>query len=215
VPLVLSFDKRLQFYRKWPYVLPAIFGVAALYIAFDLYLTKQGVWGFDPRYLSGIYILNLPLEEWLFFIVIAYASLFLHFSVVEYFPQAGLNENGSKWMTIILMVFSTVMVFIHIEKAYTSYIFIKMMVALLLAFIWKSKSIRSFYITFLVILLPFIVVNGILTGSFIDGEVVWYNNNENLGIRFFTIPVEDFAYAFSMLLFNLLLLDKFTEWKKK
>jgi lycopene cyclase domain-containing protein len=52
------------------------------------------------------------------------------------------------------------------------------------------------------------IVNGILTGSFIENEVVWYNNNENLGLRFFTIPVEDFAYAFSMLLFNLLIIEK-------
>jgi lycopene cyclase domain-containing protein len=59
-----------------------------------------------------------------------------------------------------------------------------------------------------VILIPFLIVNGILTGSFIDGEVVWYNNNENLGIRFFTIPIEDFGYGFSMILFNLLLIGR-------
>jgi len=51
-------------------------------------------------------------------------------------------------------------------------------------------------------------VNGILTGSFIEGEVVWYNNTENLGLRIFTIPIEDFAYAFSMILYNLLLIEQ-------
>jgi lycopene cyclase domain-containing protein len=58
-------------------------------------------------------------------------------------------------------------------------------------------------------LIPFFIVNGILTGSFIHQEVVWYNNAENLGIRLFTVPVEDAFYAFSMLFANLILIEKF------
>jgi lycopene cyclase domain-containing protein len=79
-----------------------------------------------------------------------------------------------------------------------------MAIVLLIAYFDKSKTINAFYFTFLVILIPFVLVNGILTGSFIDGEVVWYNNEENLGIRIFTIPIEDFSYGFSLILFNLL-----------
>jgi lycopene cyclase domain-containing protein len=208
VPLVLSFDKRLQFYKKWPSILPAIFIVAAVYIAFDIWLTKLGVWGFNPNYLSGIFIFHLPIEEWLFFMVIAYASLFLHFSIVEYFPQAKLNATATKWLSVFLVLFSAVMLTTNTGQAYTAYIFAKMAVVLLLALFLKSKSINAFYVTFLVILIPFIIVNGILTGSFIEGEVVWYNNNENLGIRLFTIPIEDVAYAFSMLLLSLVVLER-------
>ena len=46
-------------------------------------------------------------------------------------------------------------------------------------------------------------MNGILTGSFIENEVVWYNNLENLNIRLFTIPIEDTVYAFTLILLNL------------
>ncbi len=209
VPFLLSFDKRLQFYKKWRYVLPAIFIVAAFYIAFDIYLTKLGVWGFNPRYLSGIFLFHLPLEEWLFFIIIAYASLFLHFSIVEYFPQAKVGEKWTRIITILLFVLSFSLLVIYHDKMYTAYISLTMAVALVLAYFDKSKSVASFYITFLVILIPFLIVNGILTGSFIESEVVWYNNEENLGIRFFTIPIEDFGYGFSLILFNLLLIGKF------
>jgi len=71
----------------------------------------------------------------------------------------------------------------------------------------KNNTLHRFYISYLVILIPFAIVNGILTGSFIDDPVVWYNNAENLGIRFFTIPVEDFGYAFSMLYFSVFLIE--------
>jgi lycopene cyclase domain-containing protein len=63
-------------------------------------------------------------------------------------------------------------------------------------------------------LIPFFIVNGILTGSGIEEQVVWYNDAENLGIRLLTIPVEDTAYAFSLILLNLFLFLKLTKKKK-
>ena len=59
----------------------------------------------------------------------------------------------------------------------------------------------------MVILIPFFIVNGILTGSFIETPIVSYNDLENLGIRLFTIPVEDIGYAFSMLFGNLMIFE--------
>ncbi|HRX12978.1 MAG TPA: lycopene cyclase domain-containing protein, partial [Draconibacterium sp.] len=120
---------------------------------------------------------------------------------------AKVGKKWSKRITILLFVLSIFMVFIFHDKMYTVYISLTTAVALALAYTDKSQTIATFYITFLVILIPFIVVNGILTGSFIEGEVVWYNNDENLGIRFFTIPIEDFAYGFSLILYNLLLIN--------
>ena len=111
-------------------------------------------------------------------------------------------------LTGLLLLLSLVLLLSNTEKSYTFYIFTKLAIALILALWARSEALRSFYLTFLVILIPFLLVNGILTGSFIDEEVVWYNNAETLGIRIFTIPIEDFAYAFSMILFNLLLIDK-------
>ena len=66
--------------------------------------------------------------------------------------------------------------------------------------------LKTYFITFLIILIPFLLVNGILTGSFIEEPVVFYNDNENLGIRLGTIPVEDVGYAFTMLLMSLILM---------
>jgi lycopene cyclase domain-containing protein len=52
------------------------------------------------------------------------------------------------------------------------------------------------------LLIPFLIINGILTGTGPDQPVVWYNDAENLGIRLFTIPLEDVFYGFELMLFN-------------
>nr|WP_320021387.1 lycopene cyclase domain-containing protein [uncultured Draconibacterium sp.] len=208
VPLLLSFDKRLQFYKQWKYVFPSILLVALVYIVFDVNFTNQGIWGFNPKYLSGIYLFTLPLEEILFFIVIPYASIFLHESIREYFPKLELQKSFNKGLLIVFILMNVLIAIFNADKSYTFYISLKLAIALLLVLLLRSRITRSFFITFGVILIPFLIVNGILTGSFIEGEVVWYNNTENLGVRIFTIPIEDFAYAFSMILYNLLLIEQ-------
>ena len=211
VPLVLSFDKKLQFYKQWKFVFPSIFIVAIFYILADITLTKWGVWGFNPRYLSGIQIVNLPLEEWLFFIVIPYASIFLHESFVLYFPKMRLSNQLSSQLSLIIIFIALAVSFFNYDKIYTFYLSVLVVIATSLSLLDKTRLINSYYISFLLILIPFLIVNAILTGSFIENEVVWYDNNENLGVRFLTIPIEDFGYAFSMILFNLLLISKFKQ----
>ena len=208
LPFILSFDKKLQFYKQWPYLLPSICIIGAVYLLCDIYFTKLGVWGFNPLHHSGFLLLNLPLEEWLFFLIIPYASIFLHESLVLYFPNLNLSRAATKAITIFLIIATTILALFHLNQIYTLYISCLLILALLLSFIDQSKVLNHLYLTFIIILIPFIVVNGILTGTFIEEEVVWYNKNEHLGIRFLTIPIEDFGYGFSLILFNLMLTGK-------
>ena len=207
VPLVLSFDKKLQLYKQWKYIIPSILIIAAFYILADIYMTKTGVWGFDSRYHLNILIANLPLEEWLFFLFIPYACVFLHECMVLYFPGLKLNLKWTRIIIVFLILMTVVVLVFYFDRTYTVYIFSLVIIALSLAFVDSTNQISSFFVSFLLILIPFIIVNAILTGSFIDHQVVWYNDQENMGIRILTIPVEDVGYAFSMVLFNLLLIS--------
>jgi len=44
-PFLLSFDRRVHFYKKWKYLFPAIFLTALVFIPWDVYFTILDVWG--------------------------------------------------------------------------------------------------------------------------------------------------------------------------
>ena len=53
---------------------------------------------------------------------------------------------------------------------------------------------KDFLRTYLVCFIPFITVNGILTGSLTEKPIVWYNEDQIIGWRIGTIPIEDSVY---------------------
>lgn len=85
-PFILSFSKKIYFYKKPIRLAAALIIPASIYIFWDILATKAGHWSFNEKYVTGIFILNLPVEEILFFFVIPFCSLFLWESV-KYFSK--------------------------------------------------------------------------------------------------------------------------------
>jgi lycopene cyclase domain-containing protein len=71
-----------------------------------------------------------------------------------------------------------------------------------------AKWIGKFIAVYGVLLIPFSVVNGILTGSLLPSPIVWYNDAHNLGVRIGTIPVEDIFYGFLLILLFVFIYEK-------
>jgi lycopene cyclase domain-containing protein len=209
IPFLLSFDKKVRFYRKWKALFPSIIIVGSIYLTADIIFVNQGIWGFNASYHSGIILLGLPLEEWLFFIVIPYASVFIHYVVVYYFPRLVIGNLIIRIFTVILILLLMVVVVLNFEKAYTAFNFSLLIVVLIIALFDKSGLLNRYVYSFLFILIPFFIVNSLLTGTFIPGEVVWYSDRAILGIRILTVPIEDIGYAFSLILMNLLITSNF------
>jgi len=202
IPLILSFDKRVHFYTRWKYFFPSMVFTMVLFLVWDAIFTDRGIWGFNDRYILGLRILNLPLEEFLFFITVPYASVFTIYVFDHYFPHIRLNDFVTRLVTLSLMALLLVLAIGCLDRAYTAVNFIFSSVVLGLVYFTRPRLLTQFYLSYLVILIPFILVNGILTGSFIEDQVVWYNNQENLGFRIGTIPIEDVFYGMSLILLN-------------
>lgn len=207
IPLLYSFNKQMCFIKHFKHVCISTLVTGILFLIWDVWFTNMGVWGFNDMYYLGYTILNMPIEEWLFFFCIPYACLFTHYAIEYFKPKWQLSLKHTTQITITLILLGFGLVLFNVEKLYTVINFSVFGLVLIAGLKRNIKQLQRFYISFLFILIPFLIVNGVLTGSFIDQEVVWYNNSENLGIRLFTIPIEDTAYAFSLLFLNILLLE--------
>lgn len=206
IPFLYSFEKRMKYSKRWKVIFPSLIITALFFIIWDIIFTQMGVWSFNPRYHSGIEFFGLPIEEWLFFICIPYASIFIHFSFQYFLPNVALSDTVVKRIYWFLMVITIPIVVINYDRWYTFVNLSLFLIVLSIGVFKFSVILKTYFITFLIILIPFLIVNGILTGSFIEEPVVFYNDKENLGIRLGTIPIEDVGYAFTMLLMSLVLM---------
>lgn len=201
VPLLRSFEHRVNMVGKWKALLPAIAIVGTLFIIWDVFFTQMGVWGFTDEHLIGLSFLGLPIEEMLFFVTVPYACLFIY-EVLNYFIKRDILGAYARPTFTFLSGLLLLVGLVYVENWYTSVTFL--LTALWLIFlVWKNPNwLGRFLLSFLVALVPFFIVNGVLTGTGLANPVVWYNDAENLGIRMGTIPVEDTIYGLLLLSAN-------------
>lgn len=202
-PLVLSFDKRVHFYTNWRYLFPAMIITGLAFVTWDQFFTAHGVWGFNPDYLVGIYLGELPLEEIMFFITVPYACVFIYECLNAYINKEWLAPIAPA-LTWILVAGNVLVAILFWGRWYT------MLTCLLLPFFlclyvlrFRYWKLGRFYLMYLVHLVPFLLVNGVLTAL----PIVWYNDAHNVGLRIGTIPVEDSMYSMLMLLMTILIYE--------
>ncbi len=206
-PLYKSFENKVHFFSKWKFLFPGIIASAVFFIAWDVWFTNSGIWKFNPDYILGFYILNLPVEEWLFFIVVPFSCVFIY-EVMNYFVKKDVLKNYSKIITIFLIVLSLLLSITYHERLYTFITFLLLGIFLLIHLLFlRSNYLGRFYIAWAVCLIPFAIVNGVLTAL----PVLIYNDAENMGIRLYTIPVEDVFYG----MLNILQVITVYEWLKQ
>lgn len=209
IPFLFSFHPKLKFYKKWKALALALFLTMVIFIPWDVIFTINGIWGFNQDYFLGSKLFSLPIEEWLFFICIPYACVFTHYALLHYFPNMKLSITTTRRVSWTLLLILFLALSFNYDKWYTLINFGLAVLVIPLVLNYNIGLLQNFYLTFIVMLIPFFIVNGILTGTAIEEQVVWYNNDENLGIRLFTIPIEDTIYAFSLILINLSLTSYF------
>lgn len=213
-PFAFSFYPNANFSKKWKFLIPALFAGAIPFIGWDIWFTNMGVWGFNPNYLCGIHFFNLPIEEVLFFFCIPYACIFTYEAVKYLSDKIIITPYASNFITDALIFGLLIVATLNHNRWYTSVTFFSLGAFLiLLRRMWEVEFLGRFYFAFFFILIPFFLVNGVLTGTGIDSPVVWYNNQENLGVRIGTIPVEDIFYGMLLLLINVTVFENLQKRK--
>jgi lycopene cyclase domain-containing protein len=149
-----------------------------------------------------IYFFNLPLEEILFFICIPFSCVFTYYCLDKFFDLSW-KPNTETYFCILFSSTALLIGLIFWNKYYTSYTFISLgLVCLVSKFIVKVNWFGKAIIVYGVLTIPFLIVNGILTGTGIKSAVVLYDSTEIIGIRLLTIPIEDLFYGLELFLLN-------------
>ena len=148
-----------------------------------------------------------------FLLIIPFSCVFIYESV-KYFFRLDKYENLSRNILMGLGVILIITSLLNIERSYTFWNFLFCGLFLIYSTIKKRGYHANFLVSYFFHLIPFLIVNGILTDgnfdfNFSTDPVVWYNNNENLSFRLITIPIEDFFYSMLLLLMNVTFYEKF------
>ncbi len=207
IPFAYSFDSKLGFYALWKYVIPSLIIVMIPFLLWDYFFVEYGYWGFTSKYITGWMLLNIPVEEMLFFVVIPYCCIFTYYALKHYYPNVFISDRVTQTIGYSICTLSVILSILFFHKAYTVVNFVLLGVVTYIALIYFKHVLAVYLWVFLIIMIPFFIVNGLLTGFAIEDEVVWYNESAIIGLRLFTIPFEDIFYAFSLILSNLILID--------
>ncbi|MFT3933638.1 MAG: lycopene cyclase domain-containing protein [Chitinophagaceae bacterium] len=214
VCFIFSFHPRIQFHKQFGSFIKASILAAIPFIVWDIWFAKTGVWWFNSHYTLGINFYDLPLEEWLFFICIPFSCLFTYYCLTKFFNLSWANafNNIIVYLSCIVL---TVTALVHYDKMYTfvTFIFTTLLI-IYLHFIARALWIGQSLLVWVILMLGFLPVNGILTGSGLDAPIVNYNSKQILNIRLLTIPIEDIIYGYAQFILNIYLFDLFKNRKQ-
>jgi lycopene cyclase domain-containing protein len=207
-PLYKSFEDKINYYGKWKLVFKSTLPVAIFFILWDNWFTALGVWNFNPDFILGLYIGYLPLEEYLFFFFVPFSCLFIY-EVVNYFVKKDILKNYIGMITWTIITISIIFIFLFPDRIYPIILFSLIILILLIhLFILRSEYLGRFYLSFAVCILPFLIVNGLLTAL----PILRYKETDIMRIRIYTIPMEDLFYG---MLFLLLITSFYEYFRKK
>jgi lycopene cyclase domain-containing protein len=155
----------------------------------DMFLYVVHSWWYNPAYCGAFFTSAFPLEEVLFFFTTPYALLFIY-TVLSPLPFRSIAPYAGAIGIILLL--SGVAIKTRDGYWYTATAGVIAGVALITS---ASKEwIGRCLVTYGLSLIPFIVLNGVLTSL----PVVIYNPSAILGYRIGSIPIEDFVFSLIM-----------------
>lgn len=212
---IYSFDRRIQFQQHFVSFIKGATIVAIPFILWDAWFTHIGVWWFNDNYLMGWRIVGLPIEEIMFFFFIPFSCVFTYYCINKFFDISWANAFNTIIVFLTTIVCITIAL-LFVDRIYTLMTAITTCISILyLHFIAKKEWIGQASFIYTVLMLGFLPVNGVLTGTGLDSPIVNYNEDEFMNLRVGTIPIEDAIYGYTMFIWNIYFFYAFSKFKEK
>jgi lycopene cyclase domain-containing protein len=194
-PILFGSFRQFYFADRWRDTLISAGIVAIPYIIWDALVTNRH-WMFNSHYTLNFRLAQLPIGEWMFFLTVPAACIFTWEMILKRSDNSSTSfGKTARNLSYVLPVIG-VWLFL-IGKEYTGLVFIIISLAVFLDMYFKTDLVfqKRFYVYLVLIIFFTLIFNGYLTWR----PVVLYGESYQLGLRIFTIPIEDFGYGFSLI----------------
>ena len=212
-PVVSQCSRQIRHVSHWRLKLLVIGIVMIPYITWDA-IVAGSHWWFNETYTLDFCLLGLPIGEWLFFLTVPFGCLL----VWETLPGADSWLGQLKFLRYVRAVlYAALPISVWIfstGRQYTGLVLFSFglvgLVDMLLNVNLLLQPKTYLYLGIVSVLI--LVFNGYLTAR----PVVLYGEAYQSGYRILTIPIEDFGYGFTLMLFNAMLYEKLkAAWYEK
>lgn len=200
----------LQRNMKWPKfkALAAIFVVGLPFVVLDIFVTDLW-WYFNPDFVFGLLLFGVPIEEYLFFVGIPWACLVIW----EQLRHMDMKIISARLLYGFSITFGGILTIMASQASmnYTTAAVLMFAVFCMIdsrfnAYLVQKNGLLMFGIVTLCIL----VFDGYLTAR----PVVTYNHAMITNWRVLSVPIEDFLYGWTLILFNVYVYEYFRRrWK--
>ncbi len=208
IPVLLSRKNNMRFTFRLRYLMPAVIFSGAIFVMWNMRFNELGIWNYNPEYITGIYMLNVPVEEWLAFIIIPISAAYI-FDWLSIKLEKFKQHNILLAVSLLLFIAMGGLAYFFRRNMFSFFTFF--LAAIYLGYtVFRNrfkKHYPAFYGAFIITLIPFLVVS-ILAGLL---PVISYNTDHIMGIVIFAVPLERIFYLFLMLLITITIYQYLSE----
>ncbi len=183
-------------------IIPSVL-VTVVFSEVAVFFTMEKVWTFNSIYTLGTYYRSLPIEGYLFIFAFSFAGLGIYNYLNSKFPNDDLQKYSLAISNLILGIFIAILYFGH--NKWFPLITVVMVFVLLfgIEYINKLRFMYRYYRAFLVCLIPFYIVYGVIGNL----PIITYSKTESIGVNLANIPFENHFYMMGMLLLGVYLFE--------
>jgi len=208
VPVFLSFQKKVRFAFQLRYLFPATIFTGAIFLMMSWRFTEFGIWTFNDDYLTGINLLKVPLELWLSVFIIPFSAAYIYEWLKIRFEQFE-KANIFLAISLVLLIVFIALAYLYRRALFSFFIFF--LTAIYLGYtLFRNrykKHLTKFYLAYLIMLIPFMVVSFIMNLL----PVITFDATHVMPVAILGVPIERFVYIYLMMLINFTIYEYISE----
>lgn len=191
LPLAFSFGRRVAFWRRWPSVIASTLVVEITMVLWRALSLHRGDFVFSPGSTLSTPVFGLPLDDVLFFVASAYATIFLYEVVRAFVPEKGVTMTP--WKAVALGTAFLVAGLVLYRFPYMLTVLVLCGAYFLIAAAIAPHLLASswYWIAFGIAYVVMLIAQGIIGGL----SAITFDAADVLGIHVAFVPLETFFFC--------------------